>query len=72
MRESPEETNSATDNEQTLTISAEKVCFVVVKARDFGAKDEVTDPIQDRIQQMTAIARSSKITWTILSSKSSH
>lgn len=45
MRESPEETNFATDNGQTLTISAEKVCFVVVKAREFGAKGEVTDPV---------------------------
>jgi len=44
MRRSPEETNSATYNEQTLTISVEKVCFVVVKAREFDAKDEVTDP----------------------------
>jgi len=44
MRKSPEETNADTDSEQTLTISAEKVCFVVVKAREFDAKDEVTDP----------------------------
>jgi hypothetical protein len=27
-----------------LTISAEKVCFVIVKAREFDVKDEVTEP----------------------------
>jgi hypothetical protein len=27
-----------------LTISPEKVCFVIVKAREFDAKDTVTDP----------------------------
>lgn len=28
----------------SLTISPEKVCFIIVKAREFDAKDEVTDP----------------------------
>jgi hypothetical protein len=28
----------------TLSISPEKVCFIVVKAREFDAKDVVTDP----------------------------
>lgn len=28
----------------TLSISPEKVCFIVVKAREFDAKDIVTDP----------------------------
>jgi hypothetical protein len=28
----------------TLAISPEKVCFIIVKAREFDAKDEVTDP----------------------------
>jgi len=27
-----------------LTISPEKVCFIIIKAREFDAKDEVTDP----------------------------
>lgn len=27
-----------------LTISPEKVCFVIIKAREFDAKDAVTDP----------------------------
>lgn len=28
----------------SLTISPEKVCFIILKAREFDAKDEVTDP----------------------------
>src|SRR6266508_4237376 len=28
----------------TLTISPEKVCFIIIKAREFDAKDEVTEP----------------------------
>jgi Protein of unknown function (DUF3775) len=27
-----------------LTISPEKVCFIIIKAKEFGAKDEVTEP----------------------------
>jgi hypothetical protein len=27
-----------------LSISEEKLCFIVVKAREFDVKDEVTDP----------------------------
>jgi hypothetical protein len=34
----------ASEEGPTLTISPEKVCFIIVKAREFGAKDEVTDP----------------------------
>jgi len=32
------------DDEVTLAISPEKVCFLVVKAREFDAKDEVSEP----------------------------
>jgi hypothetical protein len=32
------------DNPPDLSISPDKVCFIVVKARDFDAKDVVTDP----------------------------
>ena len=28
----------------SLTISPEKVCFIIIKAREFDAKDEVTEP----------------------------
>jgi hypothetical protein len=28
----------------SLAISPEKVCFIIIKAREFDAKDEVTDP----------------------------
>src|SRR3974390_2048179 len=30
--------------EAPLTISPEKVCFLIIKAREFDAKDEVTEP----------------------------
>jgi len=32
------------DNLPDLTISAEKVCYIIVKAREFDVKDAVTDP----------------------------
>jgi len=32
------------DNLPDLAISPEKVCFIIVKARDFDAKDVLTDP----------------------------
>jgi Protein of unknown function (DUF3775) len=34
---------AADDSKDRLTISPEKVCFVIVKAREFDAKDEVTE-----------------------------
>jgi hypothetical protein len=45
---------TAPADEDTLTISPEKVCFIIVKAREFDAKDVVTeagpdsDPLDDR------------------------
>jgi hypothetical protein len=45
MKTRPVETDSAgTDETPTLAISPEKVCFVIVKVREYDAKDEVTDP----------------------------
>src|SRR5665647_2812491 len=35
--------SSADDDAQVLTISPEKVCFVIIKAREYDAKDEVTE-----------------------------
>ncbi len=32
------------DLDRELTISSEKVCFIVVKAHEFDAKDAVTEP----------------------------
>jgi Protein of unknown function (DUF3775) len=32
------------ENAETLTISPEKVCFIIIKAREFDAKDQVTEP----------------------------
>lgn len=41
---SDENDTSADADETTLTISPEKVCFVIIKAREFEAKDQVTEP----------------------------
>ena len=41
MKRSPRDT---TADEVTLAISPEKVCFIIVKAREFDAKDQVTEP----------------------------
>ncbi|CAA0107545.1 Uncharacterised protein [Starkeya nomas] len=32
------------NDDSPLTISPEKVCFIIVKAKEFDAKDEVTEP----------------------------
>jgi len=43
----PKSTNRTEDtdsDESVLTISPEQVCFIIVKAREFDAKDEVTEP----------------------------
>jgi len=32
------------DNAPSLTISPEKVCFIIMKAKEFDAKDEITEP----------------------------
>jgi hypothetical protein len=37
-------------DEAPLTISPEKVCFIIFKAREFDAKDETTEP--DPIQSV--------------------
>lgn len=35
---------SESEDESPLTISPEKVCFIIMKAKEFDAKDEVTEP----------------------------
>jgi uncharacterized protein DUF3775 len=42
-KSSPSEAPADNDEGQ-LTISAEKVCFIIMKAKEFDAKDEVTEP----------------------------
>jgi len=42
MTEQPQATDI--EAESPLTISLEKVCFIIMKAREFDAKDEVTEP----------------------------
>jgi hypothetical protein len=45
MREDVEQNDPTIESEPTvLAISPEKVCFIILKAREFGAKDEVTEP----------------------------
>jgi hypothetical protein len=34
----------AGENAEALTISPEKVCFIIIKAKEFDAKDQVTEP----------------------------
>lgn len=38
------EGENADDDASPLTISPEKICFIIMKARQFDAKDEVTEP----------------------------
>jgi len=40
----PQEQTPADEPAFELAISPEKVCFVIIKAREFDAKDEVTEP----------------------------
>ncbi len=44
-RSSPSE--MVAEDVETLTISPEKICFIIVKAREFDAKDQVTEPDGD-------------------------
>ena len=46
MRDRSSETEFPVEGEDapTLTISPEKVCFIIIKAKEFDAKDEVTEP----------------------------
>ncbi len=45
MQEQSNQTGKPAEEEEvTLAISPEKVCFIIVKAREFDAKDEVTEP----------------------------
>ena len=45
MQEQLDQTGKPPEEEEvSLSISREKVCFIIVKAREFDAKDEVTEP----------------------------
>ena len=45
MQEGSKETaQSSSEDYFVLTISPEKVCFIIIKAREFDVKDAVTDP----------------------------
>ena len=49
---SPAEDAAATKASPALSISPEKVCFIVVKAREFDAKDMVTMPDDDAMMSV--------------------
>ena len=45
MKEQLQQTEAtANEDESPLAISPEKVCFIIMKAKEFDAKDEVTEP----------------------------
>jgi Protein of unknown function (DUF3775) len=44
MRTRSSRSEMLAEDAETLTISSEKVCFIIVKAREFDAKDQVTEP----------------------------
>jgi len=44
QRKSREAAESEGEGEIALTISPEKVCFIIMKAKEYDAKDEVTEP----------------------------
>ena len=44
MARAPDDASTGDDDEDVLTISPEKVCFVIVKAKEYDAKDEVSEP----------------------------
>jgi hypothetical protein len=70
MPETSKTTVRPIDTDRELAISPEKVCFIIVKAREFDAKDEVTEPDPDRIRPTTRTPRCWKTTRTIRSSRS--
>lgn len=43
-KESDETEKPGEDDEVTLSISPEQVCFIIVKAREFDVKDIVSEP----------------------------
>ncbi len=44
MEKAPEPEAPSGEDESLLTISPEKVCFIIIKAREFDAKDQTTEP----------------------------
>ena len=44
MARKPKTDDAPLDLDDEFTISTEKVCFIIVKAREFDVKDTVTEP----------------------------
>jgi len=72
MTKMSNETEATDRDELALTISQEKVCFIIMKAREFGAKDEVTEPDPGSNPSDDRTRQCSKITKMTLSSRRSH
>jgi hypothetical protein len=73
MQEKLKQTETPDDEDESpLTISPEKVCFIIMKAKEFDAKDEVTEPDRDQILRMTWMLKFLRTTKTIPSSRSLH
>ena len=71
MQEGSKETEqSSSEDDSVLTISPEKVCFVIQKAREFDVKDAVTEPDPGSNPSDDMMASCSKIIATTRSSKS--
>ena len=44
MAKEPSPANASAENDVDLAISPEKVCFIIIKAREFDAKEQVEEP----------------------------
>lgn len=66
----PPRNDEGTDDASPLTISPEKVCFIIIKAKEFDAKDELTEPDPAPTRPTTTTSRCWKIMATTPSSRS--
>jgi len=44
MSKQPKDMSDEEASDETITISPEKVCFIIMKLREFDAKDQTTEP----------------------------
>ena len=73
MRKQLQQTEAtANEDESPLAISPEKVCFIIMKAEEFDAKDEVTEPDPGSNPSDDKYLRCSRTTVTIPSSRRLH
>ena len=71
MRKKSVRTESPAGDAQLLTISPEKVCFVIIKAKEYDAKDEVAEvdpgsnPSDDK--DVSVCSRTTKMILSLMS-----